>query len=115
MQILVNQGAVDLVLPGSPPSGCFGLLLTLLPSPYKEDYDPRTGCLKKLNDQLSRYHNKLLRGAIRNLRSKYPEVRIIYADFYKPIIQFVRSPKSFGKSPFILNRLICNRILSKKN
>ncbi|EHA8591079.1 putative GDSL esterase/lipase [Cocos nucifera] len=71
-EILINQGAVDLVLPGSPPSGCFGLLLTLLPSPNKEDYEPQTGCLRKLNE-LSRYHNKLLRGAVRNLRSKYPE------------------------------------------
>ncbi|XP_010915608.1 GDSL esterase/lipase At5g45910 [Elaeis guineensis] len=96
-EILINQGAVDLVLPGSPPSGCFGLLLTLLPSPNKEDYDPRTGCLKKLN-ALSRYHNKLLRRTVKNLRSKYPEVRIVYADFYEPVIQFVRSPERFGFS-----------------
>ncbi|XP_038985536.1 GDSL esterase/lipase At5g45910-like [Phoenix dactylifera] len=139
-EILINEGAVDLVLLGrrhQAALGCYGFVISVTgilkraqllmwnlinlpcvpagsalqvrgvcsrPGPpgsgrdtNKEDYEPQTGCLKKPNE-LARYHNKLLRQATRKLQSKYPGVRIIYADFYGPVIQFVQTPERFGFS-----------------
>ncbi|XP_010915609.2 GDSL esterase/lipase At5g45910 [Elaeis guineensis] len=94
---LIEHGAVDLVVPGNPPIGCYGAFLTLYESPNKEDYDPRTGCLKKLND-LMRYHNKLLRRLLEQLRIKYPRLRFTYADYYGAAIRLARHPKRYGFS-----------------
>ncbi|WOL11604.1 GDSL esterase/lipase [Canna indica] len=92
---LINHGAVNLVVPGNPPSGCFAQTLTIAGSPNKEDYEAGTGCLKKANG-LVKHHDGLLRQEVAKLRSKHPHVKISYADFYQPIIQFVQSPNSYG-------------------
>ncbi|RWW06586.1 hypothetical protein GW17_00030074 [Ensete ventricosum] len=93
---LIERGAVNLVVPGNPPSGCFSGILALLNGTCKGDFEHDTGCLKKANDLL-KYHNRLLHEEVVRLRRKYPHVRISYADFYKPIIRFARSPGKFGE------------------
>ncbi|TVU22884.1 hypothetical protein EJB05_32605 [Eragrostis curvula] len=50
-----------------------------------------TGCLKDLNS-MSRDHNLQLRRALAQLNGRYPGARIIYADFYTPIIDFSLTP-----------------------
>jgi hypothetical protein len=44
LQTLIGLGAVDVVVPGVLPIGCFPLYLTLYPSSSKDDYD-EIGCL----------------------------------------------------------------------
>ncbi|KAM0834783.1 hypothetical protein ACQ4PT_063363 [Festuca glaucescens] len=61
----------------------------------ESDYDG-DGCLKGFND-LSIYHNQLLREGIYNLQSKHTGVRLMYGDFYSQVTEMVRSPVSFGK------------------
>jgi hypothetical protein len=84
------------VVPGIPPLGCSPPNLALLPSDDPDDYDARTGCLKHFND-LSTYHNSLLQRAVKNVGKKNPNVRVIYADFYTPVMNIVESPEKLGQ------------------
>ncbi|KAJ4818542.1 GDSL esterase/lipase [Rhynchospora pubera] len=92
---LIDQGARTVVVSGNIPMGCLPSLLTILKSSDSSIYDPKTGCIEKYNI-LSRNHNSLLLEAVKKLRIKYPHAKIIYADFYKPIINFIRFPQRFG-------------------
>lgn len=65
------------------------------------DYDPRTGCLKGLN-VLAVYHNSLLQEAVRDVGTKHRNVRVIYADFFTPVIDIVESPAKLGFTRDIL-------------
>ncbi|OAY71095.1 GDSL esterase/lipase, partial [Ananas comosus] len=91
---LINEGGRTVVVPGIIPSGCMPSKLTLYASKNKMDYDPQTGCLNKFNN-LSKYHNTMLRAAVEGLRRKYSHARIIYADYYTPLIQFATKPAHF--------------------
>lgn len=84
-----------MVVPGIPPLGCSPPNLALLPSDDLDNYDARTGCLKHFNE-LSVYHNSLLQDAIKNVRQKYPNVRVIYADFFTPVMDIIESPDMLG-------------------
>lgn len=94
-QRLINEGAVYIVVPGNPPTGCSPAVLTFRFSPNKTDYD-HIGCLRGVN-AVARYHNALLRAAVGSLRGRYPDARIIFADFYQPIIKILENPSHFGK------------------
>lgn len=93
---LIALGAVDIVVPGTLPVGCFAVYLTMIPSPNKGDYD-EYGCLKPLND-LSTYHNSLLQSRLAGLRTKYRSARIMYADYYTQVAQMLHNPARFGFS-----------------
>ncbi|KAF8663349.1 hypothetical protein HU200_055965 [Digitaria exilis] len=94
VETLMGLGATEVVVPGVLPIGCFPVYLTLSPSSNKGDYD-EAGCLRGLND-LSSYHNELLKRAVSSLRSKHAGVRLMYADFYAQVVDMVRSPETFG-------------------
>ncbi|XP_020098052.1 GDSL esterase/lipase At5g45910-like [Ananas comosus] len=91
---LIAEGAVELVVPGVLPIGCFPVYLALFHK-TEDKYGPRSGCLRHFNT-LSWVHNSMLQRAVERLRSKHPAVRIIYADYYTPAIQFVLQPQKFG-------------------
>jgi phospholipase/lecithinase/hemolysin len=95
-QRLINQGAVYIVVPGNPPTGCSPAILTFRLSPNRADYD-HIGCLRAVN-AVARYHNLLLRAAVGGLRGRYPHARIVFADFYDPIIRILENPGHFGNS-----------------
>ncbi|XP_072984612.1 GDSL esterase/lipase At5g45910-like [Typha latifolia] len=91
---LIEQGALDLVVPGVLPNGCLPVYLTFFKS--KEDgYGPQSGCLRKFNT-LAWVHNSMLQRAVSRLREKYPAARIVYADYYTPVVQFMLHPQNFG-------------------
>ncbi|TVU22870.1 hypothetical protein EJB05_32591, partial [Eragrostis curvula] len=92
---MINDGGKAIVVSGVPALGCAPGNLVLLASPNKSDYEPDTGCLKNLN-QLSKDHNAQLSQALTRLGSKYPGVKISYADFYSPVLDFVTSPAKYG-------------------
>ncbi|KAK7246382.1 hypothetical protein RIF29_41250 [Crotalaria pallida] len=91
---LIDEGAVELVVPGNLPIGCNSVYLTQFRSQNKEDYD-NYGCLKAFND-FAQYHNKQLNLALETLRHKYPHARIIYADYYGAALQFFHAPGRYG-------------------
>ncbi|KAJ3694236.1 hypothetical protein LUZ60_009716 [Juncus effusus] len=92
---VISQGAVNIAVSGQLPVGCVPLFLTLFASHHKHDYDRKTGCLKNFN-YLALYHNTILKESLEKLRIKYPHVTISYADYYKPVLKLVKSPKHYG-------------------
>jgi hypothetical protein len=95
LQAVVEAGARYVVVPGILPTGCIPIVLTLFASPNRSDYDARTGCLREDN-AFARYHNSALLEAVRRLRCKYPAVKIVYADYYEPVMAFLKKPTAFG-------------------
>ncbi|TVU32276.1 hypothetical protein EJB05_24000, partial [Eragrostis curvula] len=97
-QKLVAMGAMDIVVPGVLPIGCFPIYLTVYQSNNTADYDD-LGCLKKFND-LSTYHNSLLQKRVAVLQTRYRKrgARIMYADFYNGVYDMVRNPQKYGFS-----------------
>lgn len=93
---LIDEGAVELVVPGNFPIGCSAVYLTLFETPNKAAYDEH-GCLKVYN-AFAKYHNAQLRLGLEKLRQKYPQAKIIYADYYGAAKRFVHSPKHYGFS-----------------
>jgi hypothetical protein len=93
---LIEEGAVELLVPGNLPIGCSAVYLTLFGNPNRTDYD-RNGCLKAYN-AFSKYHNNQLKTALQRLRQKYPHARIIYADYYGAAKRFYHAPQHHGKS-----------------
>lgn len=94
-QAVIKEGARTVVVPGQLPTGCIPIMLTLYASPNKRDYDS-TGCLRKYN-ALARYHNAVLFESVYRLRQKYPAAKIVYADYYAPLIAFLKKPKTYGE------------------
>ena len=94
---LIAEGAVELVVPGVLPIGCFPVYLSIFRKQQPEGYGARSGCIKDLNT-LSWVHNAALQRKIAELRAKHPGVRIIYADYYTPAIQFVIHAERYGES-----------------
>ena len=84
-----------MVVPGNPPNGCSPTMLTTRSSLNKTMMYDRIGCLSDIN-RVAKYHNSMLHAAIRVLRGKYSHARIIYADFFGPIMEMVESPHKFG-------------------
>ncbi|WOK95754.1 GDSL esterase/lipase [Canna indica] len=92
---LISLGARTMVVPGNFPVGCSAIYLTIFESERKEEYDPETGCINWLNE-FAMYHNRLLRRELRRQSRRYPEVTIIYADYYEAAMPMYRSPQQYG-------------------
>ncbi|RWW32355.1 hypothetical protein GW17_00002957, partial [Ensete ventricosum] len=64
------------------------------PPDRAEDYDA-IGCLRWLNE-FSQYHNGQLHDELRRLQAVHPEVVIIYADYYRAMMNIFSNPDGFG-------------------
>ncbi|KAL6865227.1 hypothetical protein ACP4OV_016378 [Aristida adscensionis] len=94
LETIIRTGAVEVVVPGVLPIGCFPIYLTLYGTSNAGDYDG-DGCLKSYNG-LSSYHNALLKRSLATLQRTYPHARIMYADFYSQVVHMIRAPHKFG-------------------
>ncbi|XP_076941540.1 GDSL esterase/lipase At1g28570-like [Bidens hawaiensis] len=95
VQEIVELGAKTLLIPGNLPIGCSPVYLTKYYGSSDIEYDNATGCITQLN-KFSEYHNELLKIELSQIRESYPEVNIIYADYYNAAMQFFRSPNKYG-------------------
>uniref|UniRef100_A0A0E0L7A9 Esterase n=1 Tax=Oryza punctata TaxID=4537 RepID=A0A0E0L7A9_ORYPU len=102
---LIAMGAVDIVVPGLMPFGCFPLYLSVLQSSNKSDYD-EYGCLKPFNE-LAIHHNSLLQTSLAVVQARHcrsssssspppAAVRIMYADYYTGVARMMQNPASSG-------------------
>lgn len=105
ISVLIEDGAVELVVPGNFPLGCSAAYLTLFRSPSKVDYDSN-GCLKAFNN-FSEIHNGQLKHALEMLRRKYKNAKIIYADYYGATMQFINAPLRYGFHKETLLKVCC--------
>ncbi|CAH2046259.1 unnamed protein product [Thlaspi arvense] len=98
---LIEEGAVTLVIPGNLPIGCSAVLLERFSDDKGWLYDPRNQCYKPLN-YIAKLHNDKLNKELVTLRQKYPQARIIYADYYGSAMQFFNSPAKYGFTGSVL-------------
>ncbi|KAG8365524.1 hypothetical protein BUALT_Bualt18G0114000 [Buddleja alternifolia] len=94
ISMLIEEGAVELLVPGNLPIGCNAVYLTLFGTTNKAAYD-QNGCLKEYN-AFSEYHNSQLKLALEILRHKYPHAKISYADYYGAAKKFFHAPHHYG-------------------
>uniref|UniRef100_A0A0D9Y561 GDSL esterase/lipase n=1 Tax=Oryza glumipatula TaxID=40148 RepID=A0A0D9Y561_9ORYZ len=106
VEAVIEEGARYVVVPGQLPTGCLPIILTLYASANATDYESGTGCLRRFNE-LARYHNAALFAAVSLLRGKHPSAAIVFADYYQPVIEFVRMPENFGFSRSSRLRACC--------
>ncbi|XP_051135480.1 GDSL esterase/lipase At5g45910-like [Andrographis paniculata] len=92
--MLIEEGAAELVVPGNLPIGCSTAYLTAFATANRTAYDDY-GCLKAYNG-FSEYHNFQLQLALGELRRKYPQAKISYADYYGAAMTFYRNPLRYG-------------------
>ncbi|KAJ4749547.1 GDSL esterase/lipase [Rhynchospora pubera] len=92
---LIQLGAKTLVIPGNFPIGCVPLYLRVYQSDKEEDYHPKTRCINWLNE-FAEYHNRMIINKINSLKESYPNVTIIYADYYGASMNIFRDPVQFG-------------------
>jgi phospholipase/lecithinase/hemolysin len=113
---LINLGAKKLVVPGNFPIGCVPLYLSIFPSQKEDYYDEKTGCIKWLNE-FTEYHNRLLQEELEKLRNLYPDVSIIYADYYGAALNIFLAPLQFGEFHLPTKKLLTQRahFISGKN
>ncbi|XP_037429911.1 sinapine esterase-like [Triticum dicoccoides] len=103
-RLITKHAAQSLVVPGVIPSGCSPPILTKFADGSPAAYDSKTGCLKAYNE-LGMHHNSLLQAELAKLQAKYRNVKIIYADYFGPVMDMVESPHKFGYDEQVL--LIC--------
>ncbi|KAJ4962104.1 hypothetical protein NE237_022014 [Protea cynaroides] len=77
---VIELGAARVVVPGNFPIGCFPIYLTAFQTNDTTAYDGFK-YLKDLNS-FAMFHNDQLQQALQQLREKYPNVDIVYADYY---------------------------------
>lgn len=95
-RLITKHGVKTVVVPGVIPLGCSPPVLDLFPDPDKAGYDNKTGCMLKHNE-LSRRHNALLQESLEGIRAKHPGVKLVYADFFTPVMEMVQSPGKLGQ------------------
>ncbi|CAL9188106.1 unnamed protein product [Musa hybrid cultivar] len=98
---LIKLGARTMIVPGNFPIGCVAVYLTMFQSDRREDYESGTGCIEWLN-QFSMDHNRHLLDELSQLRRRYPQATIIYANYYEAAMAIFRSPQEYGFGKFPL-------------
>ncbi|KAI5408437.1 hypothetical protein KIW84_054317 [Lathyrus oleraceus] len=91
---LLEEGAVELVVPGNFPIGCNAGLLSMVNSKKKEDYD-EFGCLISYNT-FTEYFNEQLKNSIETLKQKHPQTKIVYFDYYNDAKRLYQAPQQYG-------------------
>ncbi|KAL6578186.1 hypothetical protein OROMI_010514 [Orobanche minor] len=91
---IIQAGARRIIVPGNFPVGCIPIYLTSFPSQDPRAYDGM-GCLSHLNE-FATYHNNYLKGALQQLRREFPNIVILYGDYYTAFQSVLRRSRSLG-------------------
>ncbi|OMO86005.1 Lipase, GDSL [Corchorus olitorius] len=102
---VIGYGATRIIVPGNFPIGCFPVYLTTFPVNDTSAYD-ELHCLKYLN-KFSIYHNDLLQKAIEELKEEYPNVIIVYGNYYDAFLWLFSKANMLGFDPKILQISCC--------
>ncbi|XP_039133891.1 acetylajmalan esterase-like [Dioscorea cayenensis subsp. rotundata] len=105
---LIEMGAVHIVVPGNFPIGCmpsylatFGQLVGKNAGAFDE-----LKCLKSLNI-FSMFHNERLQASLAELRHVYPDVQIMYADYYHAFLHILENAPLYGFNENSLRSACC--------
>ncbi|XP_030531325.2 GDSL esterase/lipase At3g48460 [Rhodamnia argentea] len=96
LESLLRRGVKYMVVQGLPVSGCLPLAMYLSPEDDRDDI----GCVKSVNDQ-TRAHNAALLAKISDLRKRFPDSMILYADYWNAYHSVMKNPAKYSfKEPF---------------
>ncbi|XP_019056136.1 PREDICTED: acetylajmalan esterase-like [Nelumbo nucifera] len=102
---VIDHGAKTVIVPGHFPIGCLPIYLTAFRSNDPAAYD-ELKCLKGLNN-LAMFHNNHLQRALKQLRKVYPDVTIVYADYYTALQWVLSHAPSLGFEDKSLQKVCC--------
>nr|XP_029117424.1 GDSL esterase/lipase At3g48460-like [Elaeis guineensis] len=91
LQALLDNGAKYMVVQGLPLTGCLPLSMVLAPPDDRDGI----GCAASVNNQ-SYTHNLLLQNKLRDLRRRYPNAIISYADYFSAHLAVMKNPATHG-------------------
>ncbi|KAK9117669.1 hypothetical protein Sjap_016616 [Stephania japonica] len=94
IQRLIDLGASRIIVPGNFPSGCLPSNLEFYKANDTKAYD-ELGCLQSFNS-FTTNHNTMLKAALDALKSKNPEVTLLYGDLYESLRTVVRDAAKIG-------------------
>ncbi|GLJ43656.1 hypothetical protein SUGI_0908830 [Cryptomeria japonica] len=94
LEVLIQENAKKILVPGNLPIGCSPFYLATHPSNVPSDFDD-LGCLVKFN-KFSQSNNKLLRMMLQDVQNDHPDVSIVYADYYSATMKILRNPQKYG-------------------
>ncbi|XP_011036871.1 PREDICTED: GDSL esterase/lipase At5g03980-like [Populus euphratica] len=102
---VIGYGARRVVVPGNFPIGCFPVYLSQFEPNDADAYD-EFHCLKELNSFAS-YHNELLKQTVDELKKNYPDVIIVYGDYYKAFMSIYQNAQSLGFDTKTIQKACC--------
>lgn len=110
---MIEAGAIHIIVPGNFPIGCFPSNLEIYKDKASRVYDSNN-CIKDLN-AFSKLHNKKLREALQSLGQSYPQVSIMYSDYYEAFMTLIDNASSLGKlKQFLFNHHLMHYYFKKK-
>ncbi|XP_069144781.1 acetylajmalan esterase-like [Solanum lycopersicum] len=102
---IIDFGGTRIIIPGNFPIGCITSMLTKFKTNKTTAYD-EYHCLKDLNS-LARFFNHHLQQAIVQMKKKYPNVILIYGDYYNAYLWLLRNAVSLGFDENSLQKACC--------
>eukprot|EP00253_Pinus_taeda_P000985 PITA_00985 len=96
LQTLITVGgAKKILVQNNLPIGCSPSYLTLYTSSRPGEPVNKMGCMPRFNS-FAKKGNDLLQGGVTKLQVKYPQVKIVFADYYGAALRILKSPQHFG-------------------
>ncbi|KAK9705499.1 hypothetical protein RND81_07G061600 [Saponaria officinalis] len=91
---IIRLGATQIAIPGNIPVGCIPMYLSLFKKNDSNIYD-ELKCLKQHNTH-AQFHNHQLQKNVVNLQKRYPNVSIVYLDYYEAFREIFQHANLFG-------------------
>ncbi|KAK9671669.1 hypothetical protein RND81_12G046900 [Saponaria officinalis] len=110
---IITMGATRIVIPGNFATGCLPIYLTLFETEDKSKYD-EWNCVKYLN-KFTQLQNEYLLQAIQKLQNLYPNVAIVYADYYSAFQWLLQNAASLGFKEEEIHKSCCGIVDGKYN
>lgn len=97
LHTLIQEGARFIIVEGAMPMGCAPVYIQAASSLFDHDTGSvdELGCVASLNG-LSRQHNTRLQQLIQDLQVDYPDVHLLYFDFYQAFTDVLKNAQSEG-------------------
>ncbi|PHT57565.1 hypothetical protein T459_35464 [Capsicum annuum] len=102
---VIGFGATRIIIPGNFPIGCVPAMLTHFLTNNSNAYD-EYHCLKDLNN-FATFYNHHLQQAIDELNKNYPNVTLIYGDYYNAFLWLLKNAASLGFDKNSLQKVCC--------
>ncbi|KAM3378163.1 hypothetical protein P3S68_010576 [Capsicum galapagoense] len=101
----IGFGATRIIVPGNFPIGCVPIFLTQFRTDNSTAYD-EYHCLKNLNN-FAIFYNHYLQQAIDELKKEYPNITLVYGDYYNAYMWLLKNVVRLGFDKNSLQKACC--------